>query len=191
MTAGMARIDSREFNNSGCCLQTDGDLHIDTNDQRLTNIYNSYADILSGGNLTLNAGDINNVAGHISAAGECRVNSGALLNAGGRLQSGDHLQLNAHGQRLNNAHSRNAGILSGGNLWLNAGEIDNTSGLMAAAGETRVSSAVLNNLDGRFISGPGLVLLLPSLNPTSGRPGGGANEPSQGVHPPQKRKTPG
>ncbi|CRL45463.1 hypothetical protein SGGMMB4_03202 [Sodalis glossinidius str. 'morsitans'] len=69
------------------------------------------------------------------------MNSGALLNAGGRLQSVEYLQLNTHGQRLNNAHSRNAGILSGGNLWLNAGEIDNTSGLMAAAGETRVSNA--------------------------------------------------
>lgn len=113
-------------------------MNIDTQGQRLINIHSSHAGILCGGRLTFTAGDIDNWAGLISAVGECRVNSGALLNAGGRLQSGDHLQLDTHGRQLNNAYSRNAGILSGGNLLIYAGEITNTAGRITATAEGRI-----------------------------------------------------
>ncbi|MBT9433100.1 hypothetical protein JZM24_15000 [Candidatus Sodalis endolongispinus] len=161
--AGVARINSREFDNCGGCLQTGRDLHIDTQGQRLINAYNSFAGILAGGNLTLHAGQIDNTAGLINASGVSCVTSDALLNTRGRLQSGEYLQLDTHGQRLSNINSVNTGILSGGDLWLHAGEIDNTSGIIVAVGETRVSRTVLNNLDGRLFTDPALVLLSPTL----------------------------
>lgn len=64
---------------------------------------------------------------------------------------------------MSNINSVNTGILSGGDLWLHAGEIDNTSGTIVAVGETRVSRTVLNNLDGRLFTDPALVLSLPTL----------------------------
>lgn len=148
--AGVARINSREFDNCGGCLQTGRDLHIDTQGQRLINAYNSFAGILAGGHLTLHAGEIDNTAGLINASGVSCVTSDALLNTRGRLQSGEYLQLDTHGQRLDNAHSRNAGILSGGDLLIHAGDIINTAGRIISTAQGRITSGMIDNAGGQL-----------------------------------------
>lgn len=78
------------------------------------------------------------------------MSSDALLNARGRVQSGAYLQLDTHGQRLDNAHSRNAGILSGGGLLIHAGDITNTAGRIIARAQGRITSGMIDNAGGQL-----------------------------------------
>jgi len=95
-------------------------------------------------------------SGLISARGALDLNSGALDNRGGRLQSAGDMQLNTHGETLNNAAS--GGVVAGGNLHVSSGDLDNSSGSLVSAGNLQLNSDVLNNADGIINADYGLTL---------------------------------
>jgi len=92
----------------------------------------------------------------LSARGELLLSSGALDNSGGRLQSGGDMQLNTHGEALNNAAS--GGVIAGANLHISSGDLDNSTGSLVSAGAMRLTSGGLNNVDGIINADHGLTL---------------------------------
>ncbi|EMD2852734.1 TPA: hypothetical protein O7X93_003900 [Salmonella enterica] len=100
--------------------------------------------------------------------GPLQIASGVLDNTGGRLQSGGGLRLDTHGQALNNTGTASAGILSGGRMSLTTGDINNSQGVIAAAGETNVNSQGLNNTAGKLLADQALTLVTRTVNNASG-----------------------
>jgi filamentous hemagglutinin len=92
----------------------------------------------------------------LSARGELLLSSGALDNSGGRLQSGGNMQLNTHGEVLNNTAS--GGVIAGANLHISSGDLDNGTGSLVSAGAMRLTSGGLNNVDGIINADHGLTL---------------------------------
>ncbi|WP_404851695.1 hemagglutinin repeat-containing protein (plasmid) [Enterobacter asburiae] len=148
---GRLQMASGVLDNTGGRLQSGGDLHLDTHGQALNNTGTASAGILSGGTLSLTTGDINNTRGVMAAAGEASVNSqglnntaGRLLadqaltlvtrgvnNAGGLVQSGARLSLDTQGEQLTNTDSgETGGLVAGGNLQLNTGQLDGRQGVI-------------------------------------------------------------
>ena len=148
---GRLQMASGVLDNTGGRLQSGGDLHLDTQGQALNNTGTASAGILSGGTLSLTTGDINNTRGVMAAAGEASVNSqglnntaGRLLadqaltlvtrgvnNAGGLVQSGARLSLDTQGEQLTNTDSgETGGLVAGGNLQLNTGQLDGRQGVI-------------------------------------------------------------
>lgn len=113
-------------------------------------------------------GSLTNTGGRIVAEGPLQMASGVLDNTGGRLQSGGNLQLDTHGQALNNTGTASAGILSGGRMSLTTGDINNSQGVIAAAGETNVNSQGLNNTAGKLLADQALTLVTRTVNNVRG-----------------------
>nr|WP_024967752.1 hemagglutinin repeat-containing protein [Pantoea sp. IMH] len=108
-------------------------------------------------NLSL-SGALDNQKGQIVSGGNLSIASGRLENTAGRIQSVQDLAIDTHGQTLTNTESGKAGILSGGTLSLTSGVINNRSGTLAAAAEAHLISTALTNTDGTLISDGPLTL---------------------------------
>ncbi|MEY8769549.1 hemagglutinin repeat-containing protein [Erwinia sp. ACCC 02193] len=97
--------------------------------------------------------------GSLSAKESLRLNSGELNNRAGRIQSGGDMQLDTHGRTLTNQQSgASGGVIAGGELSLNSGDINNDAGMLAAAGNIRLHSGALSNIDGTLASDGSLTL---------------------------------
>ncbi|MEW5289030.1 hemagglutinin repeat-containing protein, partial [Erwinia papayae] len=113
---------------------------------------------------------LNNQQGVMAAAGALSLESNTLNNAGGLLQSGADMTLALAGGDLNNRDSgSNAGILSNGALTIHGGNIDNTTGFIAAGGDVSLTGLTLTNQQGTLASDAGLMLMTTALNNQSGR----------------------
>ncbi|MCT8345527.1 adhesin, partial [Photorhabdus kleinii] len=100
-----------------------------------------------------------NTAGQVIAEDTLTVNSGELDNTAGRLQSGREMSVDTHGHgftNTRNADQKAGRLLSGGQLTLRTGDIDNTGGIIAADGKTALTSSVLNNTQGQIAGNGGL-----------------------------------
>ncbi|WP_448511158.1 hemagglutinin repeat-containing protein, partial [Photorhabdus sp. MH8.4] len=174
--AGNVKLTAQGINNEAGWIHADKNLTLDGQQGKITN-RNSQPEqgITSQGELTITAGAIDNQQGRIIADKQLNVtstgavdntsgkmlsqhqqltmNTGELNNTSGLLQSKTTLSLNTHGQKLTNTQSGNdLGILSGSDLTLEAGEIDNTAGKIDSQGKTTLTSQNLNNTDGKILS---------------------------------------
>ncbi|WP_334223581.1 hemagglutinin repeat-containing protein, partial [Photorhabdus bodei] len=173
---GNVKLTAQGINNEAGWIHADKNLTLDGQQGKITN-RNSQPEqgISSLGELTITAGTIDNQQGRVIADKQLNVtstgtvdntngkmlsqhqqlalNTGELNNTSGLLQSNTTLSLNTHGQKLINTQSGDKhGILSGSNLTLEAGEIDNTAGKIDSQGETTLTSKNLNNTDGKILS---------------------------------------
>ncbi|NYB29781.1 hemagglutinin repeat-containing protein [Pantoea agglomerans] len=178
MSDGALTLKTGALDNQRGLLQSGQALSLDTHGAQLNN--NASGDrggIVAHGDLQLStgklAGDHGVIQGQnlvidtqgqaadfrsalLSASGELLLSSGALDNSGGRLQSGGDMQLNTHGEALNNAAS--GGVIAGANLHISSGDLDNSTGSLVSAGTMRLTSGGLNNVDGIINADHGLTL---------------------------------
>jgi filamentous hemagglutinin len=115
VAAGNLNIDSGWLQNDHAGLiQSAADLRIDTHHEDLSN--HAAGAIISQGQLTLRAGDINNQQGGTLASVQepLSLNAVALFNNGGLIQSGQSLDLTTLGAVVN----RDGGLFSQGALTL-------------------------------------------------------------------------
>ena len=131
----------------------------------------------SGLHLNLD-GDLNNRGGLIAATASLYSLTDAIDNTGGLMQAEDLVDINSRGNSLINSESgEQGGVISFGELRLstgdiinqhgqiaasllsvNAGAIANQSGKILADDRLDISSAALNNFEGRIQSGDALTL---------------------------------
>ncbi|WP_434524875.1 hemagglutinin repeat-containing protein [Photorhabdus asymbiotica] len=100
-----------------------------------------------------------NTAGQVIAQDTLTLNSGELVNIAGLLQSGGDMTVKTHGHWLVNTaqpDQKGGQLLSGGHLTLHTGDIDNTGGIIAADGHTTLSSTALTNTRGQIAGHGGL-----------------------------------
>ncbi|MEN4631654.1 hemagglutinin repeat-containing protein [Pantoea agglomerans] len=178
MSDGALTLKTGALDNQRGLLQSGQALSLDTHGAQLNN--NASGDrggIVARGDLQLStgklAGDHGVIQGQnlvidtqgqaadfrsalLSASGELLLSSGALDNSGGRLQSGGDMQLNTHGEALNNAAS--GGVIAGANLHISSSDLDNSTGSLVSAGAMRLTSGGLNNVDGIINADHGLTL---------------------------------
>ncbi|MDH1168533.1 hemagglutinin repeat-containing protein [Pantoea agglomerans] len=178
MSDGALTLKTGALDNQRGLLQSGQALSLDTHGAKLNN--NASGDrggIVARGDLQLStgklAGDHGVIQGQnlvidtqgqaadfrsalLSARGELLLSSGALDNSGGRLQSGGDMQLNTHGEVLNNTAS--GGVIAGANLHISSGDLDNSTGSLVSAGAMRLTSGGLNNVDGIINADHGLTL---------------------------------
>ncbi|MGR3863914.1 hemagglutinin repeat-containing protein, partial [Edwardsiella anguillarum] len=192
MAGGELQLDSGLLDNSAGLIQSGGNGQLNTHGQTLINRESSKrGGIVTGGALTLSAGNIDNLlgtlighgdttvtAGHLdnrtgtlaSAAGHLRLAVGETHNQGGLLQGASALTLDTQGQSLFNADSGDTGgIRSQGVLTLTSGTLDNPRGVIASLGLARLNTTDLNNQRGQLAGHDGLVLTTHTLTNTAGR----------------------
>uniref|UniRef100_UPI0025AEE8AF hemagglutinin repeat-containing protein n=2 Tax=Photorhabdus laumondii TaxID=2218628 RepID=UPI0025AEE8AF len=170
------KLTAQGINNEAGWIHADKNLTLDGKQGKITNRNSQPKQgISSQGELTITAGTIDNQQGRVIADKQLNVtstgavdntsgkmlsqhqqltmNTGELNNTSGLLQSKTTLSLNTHGQKLTNTQSGDdLGILSGSDLTLEAGEIDNTAGKIDSQGKTTLTSQNLNNTDGKILS---------------------------------------
>ncbi|EGM0865561.1 hemagglutinin repeat-containing protein [Salmonella enterica] len=164
-TGGEANLSlSQDMNNAGGRIEARD--AVDVHSQSLNNA----AGTVLGQRVSVDTrqGRLANTDGRIVTEGPLQIASGVLDNTGGRLQSGGSLQLDTHGQALNNTGTASAGILSGGRMSLTTGDINNSQGVIAAAGETNVNSQGLKNNAGKLLADQALTLVTRTVNNASG-----------------------
>ncbi|WP_387490371.1 filamentous hemagglutinin N-terminal domain-containing protein [Photorhabdus sp. RM96S] len=191
--AGNVKLTAQGINNEAGWIHADKNLTLDGQQGKITN-RNSQPEqgISSLGELTITAGTIDNQQGRVIADKQLNVtstgtvdntsgkmlsqhqqlalNTGELNNTSGLLQSNTTLSLNTHGQKLTNTQSGDdLGILSGSDLTLDAGEIDNTAGVIDSQGEITLTSQNLNNTDGKILSRKKADLTTQAVNNQSGQ----------------------
>ncbi|MBS9424604.1 filamentous hemagglutinin N-terminal domain-containing protein, partial [Photorhabdus caribbeanensis] len=189
---GNVKLTAQGINNEAGWIHADKNLTLDGKQGKIINRNSQPKQgISSKGELTITADTIDNQQGRIisdkrlnvtstgtvdntsgkmvSQHQQLELNTGELNNAGGLLQSHTTLSLNTHGQKLINTQSGDKhGILSGSDLTLEAGEIDNTAGKIDSQGETTLTSQNLNNTDGKIISRKKTELTTQAVNNQSG-----------------------
>ncbi|MCC8414471.1 filamentous hemagglutinin N-terminal domain-containing protein [Photorhabdus laumondii subsp. laumondii] len=170
ISIGNMKLTTQGVNNDAGLIHAGKNLILDGQKGTITN-RNSQPNqgIRSSGDLTLTASAIDNHQGSVEADKQLTVTSGIVDNTGGLLKSGTTLSLNTQGQKLTNAQSgEKRGIRSGSDLKLEAGEIDNTAGLIDAQGETSLTSQNLNNTSGKILSRKKADLTTQTVNNQSG-----------------------
>uniref|UniRef100_UPI00100EC70A hemagglutinin repeat-containing protein n=1 Tax=Cronobacter condimenti TaxID=1163710 RepID=UPI00100EC70A len=135
---------SGAFNNDGGTLLGDA-VTIDTREQALSN-----------------------VGGKLIADGALDLNSGRFDNTGGLAQAGDALRADTHGQALVNAATTQGGLLSGADMHILAGGIDNRAGVMAAQGQAAIQGGTFANNGGRVVADGDVTLASQALDNTGG-----------------------
>ncbi|RAX02149.1 hemagglutinin repeat-containing protein [Photorhabdus sp. S9-53] len=192
ISEGNVSLTAQGINNEAGRIHADKNLTLDGQKGTITNRNSQPKQGISSlGELTITAGTIDNQQGRIIADKQLNVtstgsanntggkmvsqhqqlalNTGELNNAGGLLQSKTTLSLNTHGQKLTNTQSgKKHGILSGSDLTLKAGEIDNTAGKIDSQGKTLLTSQNLNNTDGKILSKGKADLTTQAVNNQSG-----------------------
>ncbi|EMM6516278.1 hemagglutinin repeat-containing protein [Enterobacter ludwigii] len=112
--------------------------------------------LLVGDNVTLALGSaaFSNQNGAIAAQNNLSVSSGELNNDAGLLRAGRDLTVDTHGQALTNRNSgESGGIYAQSALTLRSGMLDNARGVLITGGETRLTTASVNNQDGVLAAG--------------------------------------
>ncbi|EJI2013126.1 hemagglutinin repeat-containing protein [Salmonella enterica] len=173
---------TRTVNNASGLIQSGARLSLDTQGEQLTNTDSGETGgLIARGDLQLNTGQIDgrqgvilgqNVRldthqqafshqnGQLMAREGLRLDTGRLDNSAGRIQSGGDAQLNTHGQLLINRDSgKTGGVLTGGALTLNTGDIDNQRGTLIGRGNTTVTAGSLDNRAGTLASDTGRLAL--------------------------------
>ncbi|WP_235185085.1 hemagglutinin repeat-containing protein [Cupriavidus sp. SK-3] len=151
-TRGGVTVDSRgRTDNAGGTLQAAGDLKLDS-----TGLGNAAGTVL-GANVDIDTRQaaLDNAHGTLaSTAGRLDIRSGVLDNTAGLLQSAGGMGLDTHGQALVNTQSgANGGILSGGTLALDSGDLDNRAGVLHSQGDLAAQAGTLDNRGGGQFSG--------------------------------------
>ncbi|EFR7201661.1 filamentous hemagglutinin N-terminal domain-containing protein [Salmonella enterica] len=140
--------------NNGGLIQARRDIRIDTHHQAFMNAGAADATpgrILSGGNITLTGGRLDNTRGLIQSSRDIRIDTGTtgIINQ----NSGEH-----------------GGIISGGRLSLVTGELSNRNGLLTGQSDTTVTSGQTDNRGGMLASNTGrLTLNSGELDNSTGR----------------------
>ncbi|MHB0991233.1 MAG: hemagglutinin repeat-containing protein [Burkholderiales bacterium] len=150
---------------------------------------NAAGALLSGGASTLTAGNTSNAAGTIAATGPLTIttarfdNTGgtvdsgstlqaatqALINQGGLIQSAGAMSVNTQGQSLDNTHSGSTGgIVSGGTLSMQTGNLDNSAGTIASYGDQTLTASGAFTNSGTLYSAGQLQVNAASIADTSG-----------------------
>ncbi|KER03276.1 hemagglutinin repeat-containing protein [Photorhabdus temperata] len=176
ISTGNMKLTAQGINNETGRIHADKNLILNGLQGKITNRKSQPEQGISSlGTLTMTAGAIDNQQGRVIADKQLKVtstgtvdntsgkmfsqhqqltlNTGELNNTGGLLRSKTTLSLNTHGQKLINTQSGDKhGILSGGDLTLKAGEVDNTAGVIDSQGTATLTSQNLNNTDGKILS---------------------------------------
>ena len=121
---------------------------LSTRSQHLMNAYG----VMANDEVTVDTRrkSLSNTGGSVTAKRGLRITSGPLDNNGGRLQSGGNLIIDTRNSALCNRFTVNAGINCGGDLFLDTGDIDNTSGMITAAGRAEIDGGAVKNVEGRL-----------------------------------------
>ncbi|EBP8539766.1 filamentous hemagglutinin N-terminal domain-containing protein, partial [Salmonella enterica] len=132
--------------------------------------------ITSGQDLFLSdSGFSGNERGTVAAGGVLNFLSTGLDNSAGLFQSGRDMSLDIHGGTLNNRVSGTSGIISLGNLTLQAGKLDNTDGWFSSNGWLNATASEMDNSRGTFGTQQSLNLSTHNLNNDAGFLHSGAN----------------
>ncbi|EOY5376116.1 hemagglutinin repeat-containing protein [Cronobacter dublinensis] len=111
---------------------------------------------------------LSNAGGKLVADGALDLNSGRFDNTGGLAQAGDALWADTHGQALVNAATAQGGLLSGADMHILAGEMDNRAGVIAAQGQADIQGGTLANNGGRVVADGDVTLATQALDNTGG-----------------------
>ncbi|MDS1140850.1 hemagglutinin repeat-containing protein [Pusillimonas sp. SM2304] len=191
--AGPVAVEAQDFSNRAGTFQHSG--KTDTRIQVKGRLDNSEGTIASNAKrLTLDAGQLLNTDGYITHAGDgslqvnagtldnsddgviasthgtLSVDSGVLNNAGGLLQSAQAMRVDTHGQALVNTDAGSTGgILSGGTLALNSGNLDNRGGVVHSQGDLVARSSGIDNRGGQLGSSASVDIGASTLGNGGGR----------------------
>ncbi|WP_199103400.1 hemagglutinin repeat-containing protein [Aquitalea sp. ASV11] len=176
-----ALIDTGAIHNQDGTLVAGKDMTL-----RTATLDNGLGNIAAGGELRLLAGQLDNRAGWLEAAGllfnggdidnrqggifarDISANSGMVNNTGGLLAASQSLLLDTGGQALWNGDSGDArGVLSGGKLALNSGDLFNLQDGRIQASTLDINSSTLRN-QGGLIMGDTLTLSSNTLDNQAG-----------------------
>jgi filamentous hemagglutinin len=120
-------------------------------------------------NINTKNNSLTNTRGTV-AAKRTTINSGALSNDAGLIQGANQLVINTNGQTLANTNSgKTGGIISGGTLEIQAGDVKNTSGVVSSRAAQTVQANSISNTLGQFNSGASLNVTAYELTNTNGQ----------------------
>ncbi|WP_256137933.1 hemagglutinin repeat-containing protein [Serratia quinivorans] len=113
--------------------------------------------VIAGKSLKLDAEALLNGGGKLVAQQALELNTtGSLSNQGGLVQSGADMQIDTHGQLLDN---QNGTLHSLGQLQLSSGDLNNQGGTLGAKGDFTLAALKLDNSNGGRIIGEKAVTL--------------------------------
>jgi len=165
VASGNLDIASAQLNNSGGTIASlKGTSAINTGGQALSNDSgkiqaagnttliagntSNVKGLISGQDINLTTGTLDNTAAQIVAAGNLSANTAALNNTRGLLQSVGNASIDSNGQAITNTSSGNGGgIVSGGTLDVKGGSLNNQAGYLASNGKQTL--ALAGDLDNR------------------------------------------
>jgi filamentous hemagglutinin len=96
--------------------------------------------------------ELNNESGALEAASDLQLTAGSITGSGGKLNTLGDLKLNSGA-----TSARTATWTIGGNAELHTAELEN-SGIISAGKDLNISSAALNNSDGKLSAGANIVI---------------------------------
>ncbi|MEJ4044317.1 two-partner secretion domain-containing protein [Erwinia sp. SLM-02] len=187
LLAALLDLTTRQLNNQAGLIQGSDGLRLDTRGQLLDNRDTDSATtgLRSGGELVLNAGDINNQgglmagdrlslsglavsnqAGTIGSAGDSQIASGPLDNLNGTIRAGGDLRLDTRGADLQNQQGK---LLADGALALSTGSLGNDRGLIQGGTGLTLKGGHFDNQHGQALSGADLTASVNSLNNSGGQ----------------------
>ncbi|MET3464570.1 two-partner secretion domain-containing protein [Variovorax atrisoli] len=141
-------ISSGALTNDAGLIQSGGAMTVNTNGQSLSNTNaagysNQQGGITSADTLDLKAGTVNNTAGFIGSKNALTADTQAFTNTGGGQVLGQStVAINTHGASYNN----NAGkTQAAGDVSVNAGDIQNSGGLVRSLATTTLNAGVIVN----------------------------------------------
>ncbi|EKJ5694348.1 hemagglutinin repeat-containing protein [Salmonella enterica] len=176
-----------ETQNTGGLIQSAGNLWLDTQHAILNN--SDQGNIRSGGDLVLQSGEMNNQDGLVTSQGLVRMDTGnisnirggitsghslsltslTLTNPGGLIRADDALTIDTQGQLLTNTGSATTGgLVSLAAMRLNAGDLNNQTGFIAAGGAASLTAGTVSNQNGLVAGNGGLTLDSQALENTLG-----------------------
>ncbi|EAW9117776.1 filamentous hemagglutinin N-terminal domain-containing protein [Salmonella enterica] len=199
ISQGSLSINSGYLDNTAGLIQSAQDMTVDTGTNALINQDSGQqGGIISAGRLALSAGVLNNRDGVLTAGSDVTVTAGSTdnrngvlgsqhgaldfsvsdtLNNGGLIQARRDIRIDTHHQAFMNAGADDATsgrILSGGNITLTGGRLDNTRGLIQSSRDIRIdtgTTGIINQNSGEhggIISGGRLSLVTGELSNRNG-----------------------
>jgi filamentous hemagglutinin family protein len=176
------QIDSAALSNAqGTIASVEGALSLDTHGQVLSNSGKLQAKqsldvrtakllnqgLLAGSSIAIDSLAVDNSHGQLIAQDALKIKAGDVLSDAGLIQAGGHAQLDV--QLFTNTHSgKDGGVLVGGQLTLNASDLDNRSGLIHSNLAQVLNVQQLNNQDGQLQSQSSLSLSAQKIDNQAG-----------------------
>ncbi|UPK82635.1 hemagglutinin repeat-containing protein [Proteus vulgaris] len=170
-------LNTYQIDNRYGVISAQDTLALDTNKYGINNTDTSQSGgIVSQKNIILKNGELNNEKGHLIAKTDLNINthqqkiinnngiisadnglltvdSTAINNVSGLIYSLKNMLVNTQGHDIDNSDTKNnKGILTKGNLLLNAGNIFNVQGNLSAEGLVKITFNILNNEQGKLAS---------------------------------------